>query len=641
MRYDFASALFACLTKRGSNRKGIVMNRYPLWKNLLIILIIAVSFVYTLPNFYGVTPAIQISTNRQSLAINEETEKRVSEALQKANIQHDGMFIAAGSLKVRVSDANKITARDAIDEALGEGYIVAQNQISNSPEWLAQINANPMFLGLDLRGGVEFIMQVDMKAALDKTLDRYSGDIRRQLRQQKIRVGTIRKTQNSIVVPFQDQADFEKAFPELKKTLGDMILTPEGNTLTVTLPEELLVQIRNDAVKQNISTLHNRVNELGTSEPVIQQAGADRIMVQIPGMTDTAKAKDIIGRTATLEVRMASMDSSLLQQAISGNVPEGFELLYSSGEDKYPILVSKQVELTGDNINSAQAGFDENKRPSVNLSLDGAGTSIFADLTTANKGKIMAMVLIDQGKSEVVTAPRINDAITGGRVQITGMGSPAEANDVALLLRAGSLAAPMEIVQERTIGPSLGAENITKGIHSTVWGFAAVTLFMVVYYRFFGLLSSIALSTNLLFLFAILSMLQVTLTLPGIAAMALTLGMAIDSNVLINERIREELRDGQKPQVAIKEGFDHAWDTILDSNLTSFIAGAALLIFGSGAVRGFAIVHCFGILTSIVSSVVVFRAMVNLFYGKRRKLQSLSIGVSYPPVIDKDMEIKE
>ncbi|SSY80947.1 protein translocase subunit SecD [Alysiella crassa] len=607
------------------------MNRYPLWKNLLILFIIALAFIYTLPNFYGVTPAIQISTNRQSLAINEETEKRVAAALQQANIQHDGMFIASGSLKVRMSDASKtISARDAIDGALGEGYIVAQNQIANSPEWLAKINANPMFLGLDLRGGVEFIMQVDMKAALDKTLDRYAGDIRRELRKQKIRVGNIRKTQNSVVVPFQDKADLDKAFPELKKLFDGMNLTADENTLTLTLPEELLTQIRNDAVKQNITTLHNRVNELGTSEPVIQQAGADRIMVQIPGMTDTAKAKDIIGRTATLEVRMVEENPNADSST--------YEVLPDREGRQLPI--SKQVELTGDNINSAQASFDDHtKRPAVSLSLDSTGASIFGDLTTANTGKRMAMVLIDQGKAEVITAPTINEPITGGRVQITGMANTAEANDVSLLLRAGSLAAPMEIIQERTIGPSLGAENIAKGINSTVWGFVVVTLFMVVYYRFFGFLSSIALSTNLLFLFGILSSLQVTLTLPGIAAMALTLGMAIDSNVLINERIREELRDGQKPQVAIKEGFDHAWDTILDSNLTSFIAGAALLIFGSGAVRGFAIVHSLGIVTSIVSSVVVFRAMVNLCYGKRRKLQGLSIGVSYPAVVDK--EVKE
>lgn len=618
------------------------MNRYPLWKYLLIVFTVALALVYTLPNFYGVTPAIQISTNRQSIQINEELQTRVEAAMKQAGIAHGGMFIADGSLKVRVSDADKISARDAIDTALGEGYIVAQNQIANSPEWLAKIKANPMFLGLDLRGGVHFTMQVDMKAALDKTLDRYAGDVRRELRKLKIRTGSVQKNNNTLIVPFQDEADLTKAFPQLQRMLEGVQLSAEGRNLKLMLPEELLAQIRKDAVKQNINTLHNRVNELGTSEPVIQQAGADRIVVQLPGMTDTAKAKDIIGRTATLEVRMVNMDESLVAQAVAGNgVPDGYELLFSSGENKYPWLVSKQVELTGDNINSAQAGFEEQEkggRPAVNLSLDGAGSSIFADLTTANKGKVMAMVLIDQGKSEVVTAPRINEPITGGRVQITGMGSAAEANDVALLLRAGSLAAPMEIVEERTIGPSLGAENIKKGIDSTVWGFAAVAVFMMFYYRLFGVFSTIALSANLLFLFAILSALQATLTLPGIAAMALTLGMAIDSNVLINERIREELRAGQKPQVAIKEGYDHAWDTILDSNLTSLIAGIALLVFGSGPVRGFAIVHCLGILTSIYSSVVVSRALVNLWYGRRRKLKKLSIGVSYPPVLDRAEE---
>ena len=613
------------------------MNRYPLWKYLLILLTVAIAVIYTLPNLYGVTPAIQISTNRQSIHIDESTEKTVADALQKANIAHDGMFIAGGSLKVRVSDANKISARDAIDNALGEGYIVAQNQIANSPEWLEKIGAKPRFLGLDLRGGVHFTMQVDMKAALDKTLDRYAGDIRRTMRQQDIRVGNIRKQNNSIIVPFQDEADMQKALSELRKMLDGAQINVNNNELTVALPDALLAQIRSDAVKQNITTLHNRVNELGTAEPVIQQAGTDRIVVQLPGMTDTAKAKDIIGRTATLEVRMVSTDMALLSQAQNGNIPDGYELL--SDNEGHQYLVSKQVELTGDNINQAQGSLDQQtQQPIVSLALDSVGSSTFADLTTANKGKIMAMVLIDQGKAEVVTAPRINEPITGGRVQITGMASLAEANDVALLLRAGSLAAPMKIIEERTIGPSLGAENISKGIHSTVWGFAVVAVFMIIYYRLFGIFSAISLSANLLFLFAILSALQATLTLPGIAAMALTLGMAIDSNVLINERIRDELREGKKAQIAIKEGYDHAWDTILDSNLTSLIAGIALLIFGTGPVRGFAIVHCLGIMTSIYSSVVVSRALVNLWYGNRKKLQHLSIGVRYPAVLDKKQE---
>jgi len=621
------------------------MNRYPLWKYLLIALTLAVAAIYALPNLYGVTPAIQISTNRQSVVINQETERRVAQALQDANIKTDGMFIAGGSLKVRVSDADKINARDAIDNVLGEGYIVAQNQIANSPDWLAKIGANPMFLGLDLRGGVHFTMQVDMKAALEKALDRNAGDVRRTLREQKIRSGTIRKSGNSLLVPFQDQADLDKAYPELQKLFTDNMtgqpsleMSSEGNTLKLTLPEQQLNQIRKKAVEQNITTLHKRVNELGTAEPVIQQAGADRIVVQLPGMTDTAKAKDIIGRTATLEVRMVSEDLDLIQQAIGGNVPEGYELL--SDKDGNPYLVSKQVELTGDNINAAQSAIDEeSKRPTVNLSLDSVGTTVFADLTAANRGKIMAMVLIDQGKSEVITAPRIQEPIPGGRVRITGMAGTAEANDVALLLGAGSLAAPMDIIEERTIGPSLGAENITKGVNSTVWGFAVVAVFMVIYYRLFGIFSALALSANLLFLFAILSALQATLTLPGIAAIALTLGMAIDSNVLINERIREELRAGKKPQVAIKEGYDHAWDTILDSNLTSLIAGIALLVFGSGPVRGFAIVHCLGIMTSISPWVWVPRPWVNLGSGRRRKLTRISIGVHYPPVIDRDNNV--
>ena len=607
------------------------MNRYPLWKYLLILLTVAIAVIYTLPNLYGVTPAIQISTNRQSIHIDETTEKTVADALQKANIAHDGMFIAGGSLKVRVSDANKISARDAIDNALGEGYIVAQNQIANSPEWLEKIGARPMFLGLDLRGGVHFTMQVDMKAAMQKTFERYSGDIRRELRRRKIRFGTIRQAENGLIVPFQDASDVQKAIPELQKLFVEAKLEADGSNLILSLSEDAMQKVRSDAVKQNITTLHNRVNELGVAEPVIQQSGIDRIVVQLPGVQDTAKAKDIIGRTATLEVRMVEDDPAKVQAALGGNVPSGYELLYSAGENPAPTLVSKQVELTGDNINDAQPSFDQMGAPAVSLSLDSAGGSIFGELTSANVGKRMAMVLIDQGKSEVVTAPVIRAAITGGRVEISGSMTTAEANDTSLLLRAGSLAAPMQIVEERTIGPSLGKENIEKGFHSTLWGFAAVAAFMVIYYRLMGFFSTIALSTNILFLLGILSAMQATLTLPGIAALALTLGMAIDSNVLINERIREELRAGVAPQQAINLGFQHAWATIVDSNLTSLIAGIALLVFGSGPVRGFAVVHCIGILTSMYSSVVVFRALVNLWYGRRRKLQNISIGSVWKP----------
>ena len=605
------------------------MNRYPLWKYLLIGLVIVVSAIYALPNLYGETPAVQVSTNRQSIHIDQTTEQAVEEALKAANIQHNGMFIADGSLRVRLPNEElQSKARDAIEQKLGDNYIIALNLIANTPDWMTKLGANPMFLGLDLRGGVHFTMRVDMHAAVDKTFDRISGDFRRQLRKDKIRTGNMRRSGDTLIVPFQDAATLQAALPKLKETAPDAELKADGNNLVVSLPETTQTQIRDAAVKQNINTLHNRVNELGVAEPIIQQAGPDRIVVQLPGVQDTAKAKDIIGRTATLEVRMVADDPSLLQQAEAGNVPAGYELLPTAEGGQ--LLVSKQVEFTGDNINDAQAGFTHDNRPSVNLKLDNAGTSIFADLTRNNVGRRTAMILIDQGKAEIVTAPTINEPIPGGNVQISGSMNVAEANDTALLLRAGSLAAPMEIIEERTIGPSMGKENIQKGFHSTLWGFLVVAAFMVVYYRLFGIFSVLALTANLLFLIAILSLLQATLTLPGIAAIALTLGMAIDSNVLINERIREELRDGVSPQQAISEGYRHAWDTIVDSNITSLIAGIALLVFGSGAVRGFAVVHCIGILTSMFSSVVVSRTFVNLWYGRRRKLNNLSIGITLP-----------
>ena len=605
------------------------MNRYPLWKYLLIGLVIVVSAIYALPNLYGETPAVQVSTNRQSIHIDQTTEQAVAEALKAANIQHNGMFIADGSLRVRLPNEElQSKARDVIEQKLGDNYIIALNLIANTPDWMTKLGANPMFLGLDLRGGVHFTMRVDMHAAVDKTFDRISGDFRRQLRKDKIRTGNMRRSGDTLIVPFQDAASLQAALPKLKETAPDAELRADGNNLVVSLPEATQTQIRDAAVKQNINTLHNRVNELGVAEPIIQQAGPDRIVVLLPGVQDTAKAKDIIGRTATLEVRMVADDPALLQQAEAGTVPAGYELLPTAEGGQ--LLVSKQVGFTGDNINDAQAGFTHDNRPSVNLKLDNAGTSIFADLTRNNVGRRTAMILIDQGKAEIVTAPTINEPIPGGNVQISGSMNVAEANDTALLLRAGSLAAPMEIIEERTIGPSMGKENIQKGFHSTLWGFLVVAAFMVVYYRLFGVFSVLALTANLLFLVAILSLLQATLTLPGIAAIALTLGMAIDSNVLINERIREELRDGVSPQQAISEGYRHAWDTIVDSNITSLIAGIALLVFGSGAVRGFAVVHCIGILTSMFSSVVVSRTFVNLWYGRRRKLSNLSIGITLP-----------
>ncbi|HFC6395239.1 protein translocase subunit SecD [Neisseria bacilliformis] len=608
------------------------MNRYPLWKYLLVTAVLALGLLYTLPNFFGDTLAVQISTNRHSLAIDSQTEARVAQALKTAGIADDGMFIADGSLKVRFKDSQtQMKARSVIESALGEGYITALNQIANTPDWMAKIRANPMFLGLDLRGGVHFTMQVDMKAAMQKTFERYAGDIRRELAKQKIRSGQAVINDNSLSIPFQDAAELENVLPQLQRLLPEATLTTDGSRLVLTLSEQALANIRKQAVEQNITTLHNRVNELGVAEPVIQQAGADRIAVQLPGVQDTAKAKDIIGRTATLEVRMVNEDQAALQAALDGNVPEGYELLKTAGDRPQPLLISKQVELTGDNIDDAQPGQNDKGLPGVNVSFDNVGAEIFADLTRNNVGKRMAMVLVEQGKAEVVTAPSINEPIPNGKTIISGSMSLAEAQDISLLLRAGSLAAPMEIVEERTIGASLGAENIQKGVHSTLWGFAAVAVFMMFYYRLMGFFSVLALAANILLLVAALSFLHATLTLPGIAAMALTLGMAIDSNVLINERIREELRDGMKPQAAIAEGYKHAWDTIVDSNITSLIAGIALLLFGSGPVRGFAVVHCIGILTSMFSSVVVSRMFVNLWYGRRRKLQSISIGGDIRP----------
>lgn len=617
------------------------MNRYPLWKYLVVACAILISALYTTPNFFGETPAVQVSTNRQSIAIDGNTEKTIQAALKQANIAHDGMFIADGSLKVRLADTEtQLKARDVIEQSLGEGHITALNLIADSPAWMAKIGANPMFLGLDLRGGVHFLMQVDMQAAVQKRLDSYSGDIRRTLRQEKIRSSGVKKTGEQLRVSFQSASQLQAAQTVLQKTIPEAQMQAESEkTLLIGISPATLVEIKNEAIKQNMNTLHNRVNELGVAEPVIQQSGSDRIVVQLPGVQDTAKAKDIIGRTATLELHMVA-DDALFQQALSGNIPFGYEILYEGGEHQIPILVNKQVELTGDDINSAQPGWDENGSPSVDIGLNNRGAAIFADLTRNNVGKRMAMVLIDQGKKEVVTAPVIRTVISGGRVQISGSMSVAEANDTALLLRAGSLAAPMKIIEERTIGPSLGKANIEKGFHSTLWGFLAVALFMVLYYRVFGVFSVIALSANLLFLIAILSAIQATLTLPGIAAIALTLGMAIDSNVLINERIREELRNGHPPQTAINAGYEHAWATIVDSNITSLIAGLALLIFGSGPVRGFAVVHSIGILTSMFSSVVVSRVFVNMWYGRRRNLKSVSIGTIYQaqPAIGKTKE---
>ena len=602
------------------------MNRYPLWKYLLMLIALIAALLYTLPNFFGESPAVQVSTTRSALKVDTALIQKLKSALQANQVPIESVVLDNDSIKFRFSNTDlQLKARDIIQQAVGEEYIVALNLIPSSPQWLTRLGAKPMALGLDLRGGVHFLLEVDMKAAVDKAFDKASAEGRRELRQAKIRYGAVRRQDDQLVVVVRDQQAQKLARQVMEKTLGRMQIQTKGdNLLIASFKPGALQQLKEDAVKQNITILHNRVNELGVAEPIIQQQGQGRIVVELPGIQDTAKAKDILGRTASLEVRLVEDDPIKLQQALTGAVPPGVELM----EDKSvrglgKILVHKEVELTGDNINDAQAGFGERGEAAVHINLDSVGANIFKEITRANINKRMAMILIEKGKGEVVTAPVIRGEIGGGRVQISGSMDVTEANNIALLLRAGSLAAPMNIVEERTIGPSLGQDNITKGVEATLYGFAAIAIFMVVYYQVFGLISVLGLGVNVLFLVALLSLLQATLTLPGIAAIALTLGMAIDSNVLINERIREELRNGLAPHSAIFNGYKHAWATILDSNVTTLIAGIALFIFGSGAVRGFAVVHCLGILTSMFSAVFFSRGIVNLVYGYRRRITKL------------------
>lgn len=616
----------------------------------MIAVILIVAAVYTLPNFYGESPAVQVSPGKATVKVIEQTLKTVEDALAAAQIKPNGVFFEQGaqqnSVRVRFAPTDgelQLRSRDVLEKALNPdpadpSYIVALNLVPNTPTWLLKINALPMYLGLDLRGGVHFLLAVDMKAAVTKRIEAATGEVRTLLRDHKIRHAGIVRVGDTLEISFRNEQDLEAAMDVLRNRQTDLTFAKEDQNgkfmIRATMSQKAMSDVQSYALKQNVATLHNRINELGVAEPVIAQQGADRIVVQLPGVQDTAKAKDILGRTATLEVRMVDDSPEALAQLSQGTVPFGTERFKDrEGRD---ILVKRQVVLTGDNLNDAQPGFDnQTHEPTVNLTLDAKGARIFKDVTRENVGKRMAIILFEKGKGEVVTAPVIRQEIGGGRVQISGRMTTVEATDTALLLRAGSLAAPMEIIEERLVGPSLGAANIKAGFESTLWGFIAVSVFMVIYYHLFGVFSAIALTCNLFLLVAILSMLQATLTLPGIAAMALTLGMAVDANVLINERIREELRENRTPQQAIKEGYDMAFNTILDSNITSLIAGIALLIFGSGPVRGFAVVHCLGILTSIFTSVMVSRALVNLWYGRRKKLTSLSIGQIWRPDADK------
>ena len=615
------------------------MNRYPLWKYLMIALVVVVSVVYTLPNFYGEAPSIQVSPGKATAKITPAVQDQVRAALKTAKLVDEGVQFDGTSMRVRfASEDTQAKAKDAIDQALNSNpgdanFTVAMTLLSRSPAWLTALSARPMYLGLDLRGGVHFLMKVDMAAAIDKRIDTYVDDMRTVFRDKKIQHSGVTRNGQQIEV----RTSSEEVRSAVQRALRDQMpdLAPiEGvnaaDRVVVALKVEALNRLQEQALKQNITTLHNRINELGVAEPVIQQQGLDRIVVQLPGMQDPAQAKRIIGRTATLEMRLVDESAEgRAAEAGNGAVPFGSESFPDRDGRKF--IVKKQVLLTGENLADAQPGFDSrDQQPKVDLTVDARGGEVMKQASRMNRGKRMAIVLFEKGKGEILTAPVIQ-AELGTRFQISGSMSIAEANDLSLLLRAGSLAAPMEIIEERTIGPSLGKENISKGFHSVLWGFVAIAVFMVCYYHLFGVFSAIALTVNLVMLTALLSMLQATLTLPGIAAIALTLGMAIDANVLINERVREELRGGASPQGAINLGYDRAWATILDSNVTSLIAGVALLAFGTGPVRGFAVVHCLGILTSMFSAVVVSRGLVNLWYGGKKKLKSISIGTVWRP----------
>jgi preprotein translocase subunit SecD len=616
------------------------VNRYPIWKNIVIAVAVAFGLIYTLPNFFGESPAVQVSSAKATVKVDTAVLARVEQALAAAQIPQTGVQLDGTSIKVRLKDTDtQLKAKDALVKVLNPDaaeptYVVALNLLSASPQWLTSMGALPMYLGLDLRGGVHFLLQVDLKAALSKRVDSTVGELRSLLRDKNVRHAGIVRSGNAVEVRFRDEATLDRARGLITDANADLQLAEqpgEGGErkLVVTLKAAAERALLDSSVTQNITTLNNRINELGVSEPVIARQGLDRIVVQLPGVQDTARAKDILGRTATLEARLVDL-SQEAQASVTGQgaVPFGSEL-FRQGRGA-PVVLRKQAIFTGEQLTSAAATFDENQRPAVAISLNDAAGRVLREVSRENIKKPMAVVLFERGRGEVLTVATIQSEL-GSRFQITGMESPQASNDLALLLRAGALAAPMEIIEERTIGPSLGADNIRQGFNSTLYGFIAIAAFMIAYYLLVGLISTLALAINLLLLVALLSLLQATLTLPGIAAIALTLGMAIDANVLINERIREELRNGATPQAALATGYDKAWATILDSNITTLIAGIALLVFGSGAVRGFAVVHCLGILTSMFSAVVVSRGIVNLWYGRQKKLASISIGQIWKP----------
>tara|TARA_X000001036_G_scaffold423684_1_gene447902 strand:- start:4319 stop:6187 length:1869 start_codon:yes stop_codon:yes gene_type:complete len=622
------------------------MNKPAYWRLSLMVVALLFGLTYSVPNFFGELPAVQISSTKATVKITPEVIDKIKVALAENKIEHDPIKfendISGGTIKIRFdSTDSQLKAREIIEGSINpvqkdSSYVVALNLVSSVPTWLSNLKALPMYLGLDLRGGVYFMLEVDMGSATITKLENLKNDSRSILRKERIRHSGIVIDKNNILIKSSNQSIAEKIQTTLEKNIPDLVWQFRNNPfsddeksnflITGSLSGESIEKIREYALKQNITTLSNRINELGVSEPVIQQQGKNRIVVQLPGVQDTAKAKDILGRTATLQVRLVDESPETTSALAEGKSLPSVEIFLDKNGNNLPL--KKDILLTGDNLTDAQAGFDSQNpiEPAVHLTLDGKGKRVFREVTRKNIGKRMAILLVEKGKSEVITAPVIRSEIPGGRVQISGQMTTSEAADTALLLRAGSLAAPMEIIEERLVGPNLGADNVRQGFQSTLWGFVAITIFIIIYYLIFGMVSALALSLNLTLLIALLSLLQATLTLPGIAAMALTLGMAIDSNVLINERIREEIRAGSTPHIAISAGYEKAWATILDSNITTLIAGIALLVFGSGPIRGFAVVHVLGILTSMFSSVFFSRGMVNIWYGSRKKITQLRIG---------------
>lgn len=620
------------------------MNRYPLWKYIIILISLVFGALYAAPNFFGDSVAVQINSAKATVKVDEAMIGRVEQVLKDAGIKSTGFSFdyngIQGSIRARFATTDaQFKAKAALEKGLNVDpsdpvYTVALNLLPNTPEWMQKLHAFPMYLGLDLRGGVHFLMKVDTSAVLNNRLNSLQSSLRSTLKDKEIRHAGISRDASSVTVKFRDAETRAKARDIIARQMNDVdlldsVATADNSDIAfkVTIKPQALTTLMNEGVKQNIAALSKRVNEIGVAEPIIQQQGADRIVVQLPGVQDVARAKAIIGRTATLEVR-------LVDESVIGPVDENTAVPFGSEMFKVgrggPAILYKEPIVTGDAITGAQASFDQNQQPAVSIDLNSEGGRRMGETTRQNVGKRMAFVLFEKGKGELLQVATIQ-GVFSNKFQTTGMRSTNEANELALLLRSGALAAPMEVIEERTIGAQLGAENITKGIHSTMYGFAAIAVFMIAYYMIFGFFSVFALAVNLLLLVGILSVMQATLTLPGMAAIALALGMAIDANVLINERIREELRAGNSPQHAILQGFDRAWATILDSNVTTFIAGLALLLFGSGPIKAFAIVHCLGILTSIFSAVFVMRGVVNLWYGRKKKLTSISIGQIWKP----------